>query len=168
MLDSESVLRRQVVAFLRAGNAHMSFDEAVEGFPLERIGELPPQTPYTPWHFLEHMRITQWDILEFMRNPDHVSPSFPMGYRPPVSRRPSVDDWQATLNGFRADLEALISIARDPAIDLFADIPHAPGYTTLRELLLAADHNAYALGEFAMLRQAMDAWGETPYLTGKP
>ncbi len=168
MKVSESALRKQIVALLRGGNAHMGFDEAVAGFPMNRIGELPPYTPYTPWHFLEHMRITQWDILEFIRNPEHVSPDFPMGYRPSPTEQATVAKWNNTVELFRKDLAALIAMARNPQVDLYNDIPHAPGYTVLRELLLVADHNSYCIGEFAFMRQTLDAWGDRPYLTGKP
>ncbi|MBD3240418.1 MAG: DinB family protein, partial [Chitinivibrionales bacterium] len=118
---------------------------------------------------LEHMRIAQWDILQFVRNPNHVSPSYPEGFRPRPDDQVDRKQWARSVKSFRTDLKALAAIAADPHTDLFAPIPHAPDYTILRELLLVADHNAYHIGELALLRQILDAWPpERPYLTGTP
>jgi hypothetical protein len=162
------MLRGELVAMLEGGKAHMSFDEVVEDFPMDRINTKAPGIPYAPWHFLEHLRIAQWDILEFVRNPDHVSPPWPQGYRPAPEEQADERMWFSSIERFRNDLADLVAMARDSRIDLFAPIPHAKAYTIYRELLLVADHNAYHIGEFALLRQALDAWPEhLPYLTGK-
>ena len=157
-MASDDVVREQLLALLRGGNAHMTFDEAVAGFPLEHINDYPPHVPYTPWHLLEHLRIAQWDILEFVRNPAHVSPPWPEGYWPPPETRADAQAWAGTLAAFRADLQALEQLVADPATDLYAPLPHAPGYTILREILLVADHNAYHIGELGILRQVMETW----------
>lgn len=157
-MPDDIVLRQQVLALLRGGNAHMSLDDAVADFPLDRINERPPNVSYSPWDLLEHIRITQWDILEFTRDPNHVSPSWPEGHWPPPGEQADPLKWQATINGIRNDLRAFEAIVQDLAIDLTADIPHAPGYTVLREALLIADHNAYHTGEFGILRQIMGTW----------
>ena len=136
----------------------MTFDDAVAYFPREHMNTKPPKVPYTPWHLLEHLRITQWDILEFTRNPRHVSPAWPEGYWPAHDAQADDAAWQHTIASFRADLSALQQIATDPTVDLNAPIPHGSGQTVLRELLLAADHNAYHIGEFAILRQVMQTW----------
>jgi len=104
------------------------------------------------------MRIAQWDILEFIRNPDHVSPDWPAGYWPPPHVEADPEQWQHTLAKFRTDLRALEAMARDPAVDLTAELPHAPGYTILRELMVVANHNSYHIGEFGILRQVMGTW----------
>ena len=167
-MKTAAVVRKELLALLQGGNAHMEFDEAIDRFPLEHINRKAEQIPYSPWHFLEHMRITQWDILEFIRNPKHISPDYPEGYRPRASRRADEARWKSTIRGFREDLIALEEIVRDETIDLFGPIPHARGYTVFREILLAADHNAYHIGEFALLRQVMDLWpADNRYLTGK-
>ncbi len=157
-MTDDKVLRDQLLALLRGGNAHMTFDQAIADFPLEHINRRPPKVPYTPWHLLEHIRITQWDILEFVRNPDYVSPPWPEGYWPHPDEQADEAAWSRTIREFGADLEALKAIVRNPATDFTAPIPHAPGYTVLREILLAADHNAYHIGEFAILRQVMSTW----------
>jgi hypothetical protein len=143
---------------LRGGKAHLDFDEAVADFPADHINSKAPHVPYTPWHLLEHMRIAQWDILEFIRNPAHLSPDWPEGYWPAQTEQADPARWQATLKAFRADLQALQDLVMDAQTDLTAPLPHAPGYTIFREILLVADHNAYHLGEFAILRQVMATW----------
>lgn len=159
---SDTVTRTQLLTLLQGGNAHMPFDDAVADFPLERINEMPPGVSYTLWHLLEHLRIAQWDILEFTRNPAHVSPDFPEGYWPPTAAIADPLQWQQTITQFHTDLHAMVEIVADPATDLYADLPHAPGYTVLREALVLADHNAYHIGELAILRGVMGAWPETP------
>lgn len=157
-MDSDEIVRQQLLFLLRGGNAHMTFDEAVADFPLEHINQRPANVPYTPWHILEHMRITQWDILEFIRNQGHVSPQWPEGYWPRYDEEADAGRWQQTLDDFRADMKALQDMAADPDMDLYAPIPHATNYTVFREILLVADHNAYHIGEFAVLRQVMGTW----------
>lgn len=168
-MTTDAVVRKELLSLLGGGNAHMSFDEVVADFPLEHINSKPPKCPYSFWHFVEHIRIAQWDILEFIRNPDHVSPDYPEGYRPAPDETADRNQWRKSVDGVRADLEALKSIVKDAKIDLYGQIPHAPGYTIFREIVLAADHNAYHVGELAIMRQVMDIWpAGNQYLTGKP
>ena len=113
------------------------------------------------------MRIAQWDILEFIRNPKHISPDYPEGYRPRPGKHADAAQWKRTVQGFREDRKALEAIVADESIDLFAPLPHAKSYTIFREVLVAADHNAYHIGEFALLRQVLQAWpADNQYLTG--
>lgn len=150
---------RDVLLHLLAGEgAHMTFDEAVADFPMDAINHRAPNVPYSFWHLLEHLRIAQWDILEFVRNPEHVSPGWPRGYWPDEEAETDPAGWRQTVEQFRSDLAAMQAIAADESIDLNVELPHAPGYTYLREILLVADHNAYHVGEFAILRQVMDLW----------
>lgn len=157
-MSEDAALRSQLSELLRGGHAHISLEDAVEGFPMEAINRFPPEVPYTAWHLLEHVRISQWDILEFIRNPAHVSPVWPAGYWPDRNTRADPPMWQATLNGYHADHQALERIVEDRQTDLTADLPHAPGYSVLREILVVSDHNAYHIGEFAILRQVMQTW----------
>lgn len=158
MTDNNNVSREQVLALLRGGNAHMTLDEAVADFPLDRINERPPNISYSPWQLLEHVRITQEDILEFARDPNWVSPSWPEGHWPAPDEDADPERWNATINAIRRDLGEMQQLVADPANSLTDDLPHAPGYTLLRQALLVADHNAYHLGEFAILRQVMGTW----------
>jgi hypothetical protein len=102
------------------------------------------------------MRIAQWDILEFCRNPDHVSPEWPSGYWPSESARPGADAWDETVSAFCSDLDAMERWVNDPQSDLFARIPHGDGQTLLREALLVADHNSYHHGQLIVLRRALE------------
>lgn len=154
----ETLMREQVIALLRGGNTHMTFDDAIADFPLDRINDRAPNVTYSPWQLLEHIRITQEDILEFTRDPDWVSPSWPEGHWPAPDEIADPTRWTATINAIRRDLEAVQALVADPANSLTDDLPHAPGYTLLREALLVADHNAYHIGEFAILRQIMGTW----------
>jgi hypothetical protein len=158
MNSEDKVLREQLLALLRGKNAHLSFDDAIANFPPEHINTKPPNVSYTPWHLLEHLRIAQWDILEFMRNPDHVSPEWPKGYWPDPAAQTDEAGWQQTIAEFKADMQAIEELVENPATDFFGPIPHAPDYTVFREVLLVADHNAYHIGEFAILRQVMETW----------
>src|ERR1051325_7544736 len=151
----DKALREQIVSLLTGGNAHLSFDDFIKDFPHEKCGERIERLPYTPWHVLEHMRIAQWDILEFSRDPKHVSPPWPEGYWPDKSKDATEDDWRRSVESFRRDLRAMESLVEDPSTDLYARIPHGEGQTILREALLVADHNAYHLGVLVTLRRAL-------------
>ena len=153
-----NALRKQLVETLTGRGAHADFDSAVAGFPVKRAGEKPAGAPHTAWQLLEHLRIAQWDILEFSRNPKHVSPEWPEGYWPPTDAPPEKAAWSRSVKAFRADLRAMQKLVADPAQDLFTPIPHGEGQTLLREALLVADHNAYHLGQLVMLRQLLGIW----------
>jgi hypothetical protein len=157
-MNSDQSLREHLLYLLRGGGAHLSFDAAIADLPPELRGAKPPNTPHTPWRLLEHLRIAQWDILEFSRNPRHVSPKFPDGYWPAGDAPPDAAAWDRSVAGFRNDLKAMCDLVADPATDLFARIPHGEGQTILREALLVADHNAYHLGQLVVVRRALGAW----------
>jgi DinB superfamily len=158
--DKDRALREQLLYLLRGGGAHIKFEEVVKDFPAELINKKAEGVPYTPWHLLEHMRIAQWDILEFSRSASHVSPEWPEGYWPDKGREASADDWQRSVEAFRADLRAIEELVEDPATDLYARISHGEGQTILREVLLVADHNAYHLGALVTLRHTLEAEAE--------
>lgn len=155
-MNNEKVLRKELLALLEGGNAHMDFEDAVGGFPMEGINTQVPNGTYTVWHLVEHMRIVQWDILEFVRNPKHVSPGFPEGYWPKPEETASPVIWRKSVRGFLTDLDGFIKMVRNPRTDFFSPIPHAKDYTIFREILLACDHNAYHVGELASLRRVLN------------
>jgi hypothetical protein len=158
MTKHDRALRDQVLYVLRGGGAHVNFEKAVEGLPARLRGAKPEGAPHTAWELLEHMRIAQRDILEFSRNPKHISPNWPSGYWPQSEAPPDARAWAASVKRFRADLEAMEELVEDPRTDLYARIPHGEGQTVLREALLAADHNAFHLGELVFLRRILGAW----------
>ncbi|HEV7890168.1 MAG TPA: DinB family protein [Pyrinomonadaceae bacterium] len=155
--DKDRALREHVLYLLRGGGAHIKFDEAVADFPVELVNARAEGVPYTPWHLLEHMRIAQWDIVEFSRDASHVSPEWPEGYWPDKSKDVGEEDWQKSAEAFRADLREMEALVEDASTDLYARIPHGDGQTVLREALLVADHNAYHLGALVTLRRALES-----------
>jgi len=157
-VNDNTALRKHLVELLRGGHAHVDFEKAIAGLPAKLRGARVPKLPYSAWGLLEHLRIAQWDILEFIRNPKHVSPKWPEGYWPKDDAPSDSAAWNASVAAFRRDLKELEGLAKNPASDLFAAIPHGDGQTILREVLLAADHNAYHLGEMVALRRLLGAW----------
>lgn len=157
-MTTDQLLREQLLALLRGGNAHLTFDDAVADFPTEAINQRPPHVPYTPWHLLEHIRIAQWDILDFMRNPNYQELKWPDEHWPKPDATADRAAWDATIAAFHADLQEVEAIVTNPQTDFAMQIPHGDGQTILREILLVADHNAYHIGEFAILRQVMGTW----------
>ena len=157
-MNTDQALREHLLYLLRSGGAHLNFDAAVADLPPALRGARPPGIPHTPWRLLEHLRIAQWDILEFCRNPRHASPKWPDGYWPAGDAPPDDAAWDRSVAAFRADLKAMQDLVADPKTDLFARIPHGEGQTVLREALLVADHNAYHLGQLVVVRRALGAW----------
>jgi hypothetical protein len=151
-------LRKHVLELLAGKSAHADFDSAVAKFPVKLAGEKPKGAPYSAWQLLEHMRIAQWDILEFSRNPKHTSPPWPEGYWPETESPPKNTAWSQSVRAFRADLKTMMDLVADPARDLLARIPHGQGQTLLREALLVADHNSYHVGQLVMLRRLLGEW----------
>jgi DinB superfamily len=158
MKDEQAALRKHLLYLLRGGGAHVDFDTAFAKFPEALLGAKAAGSPHTAWRLVEHMRIAQWDILEFSRNPKHVSPDFPQGYWPESDEPPNKNSWTQSVKAFRRDLKEMQDLVADPATDLYAQIAHGSGQTILREALLVADHNAYHLGELVMVRRLLGAW----------
>lgn len=159
-LDPQQRLRTELRALLAGRNAHMSFEDAVADFPLAAINDRPANVPYTYWHLVEHLRIAQADILAFIQNPDYEMPEWPAEYWPAPDAQANEHDWEESIAAFLLDRAALVALLDDPTIDLAAELDHAPGYTIVRELMLAADHNAYHIGELGILRQVEGLWEE--------
>lgn len=158
-MTSDTLLRQQLVNLLIERQAHMSFEDAIASFPEAHFNTRPPNAKYTFWHLLEHLRICQWDILDYCRNPDYKELNFPDDLWLSQSSTTDRAGWQKTIDQFLADRNELVQMVKNPATDLTAQIPHGyPGHNILREVLVVADHNAYHVGEFAILRQVMNLW----------
>ena len=151
-------LPAHLVELLSGGHAHIDFESAVKDWPPDLQGKKPEGAAHTPWEVLEHMRLAQWDILEFTRDPKHVSPEFPAGYWPKTPAPPDGKAWNKTLAAFRSDLKAILKIVESESTDFLTPFPHGDGQTVLREVLLVADHTAYHLGELLLLRRQLGAW----------
>ena len=159
-MDADNVqsLRQELDRVLSGKGAHASFDQAVAGFPANLISVTPEGAPHSAWDLLEHLRLAQWDMLEFTRNPSHASPEWPKGYWPDKGSTPRKADWDESVDSFRRDLEDMRKLVADPKSDLFQPIAHGKGQTLLREALQLADHNAYHVGELVFLRRLLGAW----------
>lgn len=157
-MTDETALREQLARLLHWEDAHIGFDRAVRAVPESLRGEAPATLPYSPWQILEHLRRTQHDILDFCRNPDYEELDWPEDYWPPGPAPPSPEAWNRSVEGYRADRQALQELAADPGIDLAARIPHGDGQTWLRELVLAADHAAYHVGQLVVVRRLLGIW----------
>jgi hypothetical protein len=157
----DAAIRKHITALLASSEAHLGFEEIVSSLPPGMEGIRPPGAAHTPWQLLEHLRICQWDILEFSRNPGHRSPSSQQGYWPASEAPPDEAAWERSLDAFRADLRAMKKLVADPRRNLLARIDHPDArskHTLLREALLLADHNAYHLGQLVLLRRLLEVW----------
>ncbi|HEV8583042.1 MAG TPA: DinB family protein [Thermoanaerobaculia bacterium] len=158
-MDQDRILRDHLLELLRGGSAHLDFEKAIGGLSPELRGAKAPGLPHTVWQLLEHLRIAQWDILGFSRNPDHVSPPWPEGHWPESAAPPDDAAWDRSVETFLTELQEMQDLVADPKTDLYAKIPWGDGQTILREAMLVADHNAYHLGQIVSVRQALGAWG---------
>ena len=156
--DRDALLRQHLVELLSGGQAHATFDVAVKNLPAALRGKRPKGVEHSPWEVLEHLRIAQWDILDFTRNPNYQHLPWPEGYWPATAAPPDEKAWDKSVRAFRRDLKAISDLVANPATDLYAKIPHGSGQTILREALLVADHNAYHLGEMVLLLRLLGAW----------
>jgi hypothetical protein len=154
-MDNIASLREHIVNLLTKAEAHVDVSSELKDFPRNLRGRKPEGAPHTPWQLLEHMRIAQWDILQFSVDAKHVSPKWPEGYWPETEEPPSDKAWDKSVKDFFADLDKVCKLVRDSKRDLFAKIPHGTGQTLLREALLVADHNAYHLGQIVMVRKSL-------------
>ncbi len=150
-------LRKHLAGLLRMKGAHVDFESAVSDFPVAWRGAKPHGAPHSAWQLLEHMRLAQEDILDFSRNPNYKEKKFPGDYWPATETPPSEDAWDKSVQQFQQDLKEMQDLIADTKYDLLAKIPHGKGQTLLREALLAADHNAYHLGQLVFLRKSMEA-----------
>jgi hypothetical protein len=158
MTNPDKALREHLLYLLDGGGAHAKFDDAIKALPAKLHGVKPENLPHTAWMLLEHMRLTQWDILEFSRNSKHVSPDWPREYWPKNNAPANAAAWENSVQEFHADLKAMMQLVASPKTDLFARIRWGDGQTILREALLVADHNAYHLGQMVDLRRLLGAW----------
>ena len=158
--NPDKALRQHLLYLLKEGGAHAMFEGATKDFPAKLRGKKVPNFPHTAWMLLEHMRIAQWDILEFSRNPNHESPKWPDGYWPKTDTPPTASAWAKSIASFRKDLKEMEALITNPKTDFYAPLPWGDGQTVLREAMLVADHNAYHVGQFVTLRRLLGAWKE--------
>jgi DinB family protein len=158
MINDKS-LRKHLLELLNGGHAYATFDKIIADFPPKLRGEKPAGLPHSAWMLLEHLRLAQWDILDFSRNPKYTAPKWPEGYWPESPSPASTSAWDKSIKSFRDHLDAMKKLVSDPKTDLFAKIPWGDGQTILREALLIADHNAHHLGQLIDVRRLLGIWG---------
>jgi hypothetical protein len=158
-MENDKSLRKHLLELLEGKSAHIDLKSALKDFPIGEINTKAAGSPHTAWQLLEHIRIAQWDILEFSRNAKHKSPDWPDGYWP--KRDGTAKEWKKSVNQILSDLQEMRDLIADKKIDLFDKIPHGDGQTILREALLIADHNSYHLGQLVLLKKMLVAKKET-------
>ena len=157
-MEHDKLLRQQLAKLIDWNEAHADLSATVDGFPAKLRGQAPDGLPHSAWQLLEHIRIALWDILEFSRDAKHKSPKWPEEYWPKTAAPPTDKAWDESVKAILNTQEELRKLVKDPSRDLFKPFPHGDGQTLLREVLLAADHNAYHLGQLVLVRKALGAW----------
>jgi hypothetical protein len=156
---ADKEIRSQLVSALESGQAHMALAEATRGFPASAINSRLPGVPYSFWHLVEHIRLAQKDMLDYMVSASYEEPPFPQGYWPGQRARATLAQWRQSLTQFHTDRDAIVELVRDSGRDLFATVPNSAGkHTFFRCCLVIADHNSYHIGELAIGRQVAGLW----------
>jgi DinB superfamily len=156
--NDSNAFRKELISALAEDHAHSGFDAAVKDFPANLRGERPHDLPHSAYQLVEHLRLAQWDIIEYALNPNHESPDFPDGYWPKSPEPPDDKAWDKSIAGFHADRKKLVA-ALEKA-DLLAPIPHANNQSLASKTILVIDHNAYHLGQLILLRRLLNGWPE--------
>lgn len=157
-MDNEQIIRKQLIENLHGRNAHVDFDRAIANLPDDLWGEVPDTLPYSVWQLTEHMRLAQWDIVEFSENPAHKSPPWPDGYWPNEKAPEDMKKVQQSIDQFHTDLNRMISLVSDFDNSLYKPFSHGKGQNLLREAMLVADHNSYHIGEIIVVRRLLNSW----------
>lgn len=150
----QDILKEQLVQFLYGGMAFLPFKQIIENYPEDKINKKIPGVDYTPYQLMEHARIAQWDILEFMKDTSFQSPDWPEGYWPDKSKEATIEEWDASVKQFFTDLNEVETMIKDDQMDLLANLPDTEDYNYLREVLLIAHHNAYHVGQLMMFAKS--------------
>lgn len=161
LASDKNPIRNEIIFLLNGGNAHVSLDEALKDLSLPVAGVKHKNVPYTIWQLVEHIRITQWDIVEFSKGPAHKSPQWPDEYWPNVLKPDNQSQWDNSLAQIRSDRKAFIDLTTDPSTDLYTTFPHGTGQNLLREALLIADHNSYHIGQIILIRRLLGEWSNS-------
>jgi hypothetical protein len=157
--DSTVPWREIVARSLDWQEAHATFDAAVADLLPRQRGVRPEGFPHSAWELLEHIRIAQEDLADFMESPDYQAPKWPDDYWPTSPAPPSESAWEESIAAVKRDRQRLKDIAMRPDLDLTARIPWGDGQTRLRTILVAVDHTAYHVGQLVAVRRLIGAWG---------
>ncbi|HEX2639553.1 MAG TPA: DinB family protein [Pyrinomonadaceae bacterium] len=153
-MDDQKQLREHLLELLEGKSAHIDTESALDGYPVDKINMRIDGSPHTAWELLEHIRIAQWDILDFSTNPNYKEMKWPDDYW--TEPEGTVESWRRSVEQVLGDLQAVRDLVADEKTDLYAKIPHGSGQTIFREALLVADHNAYHIGQLVLLRRIFE------------
>lgn len=159
-MNSEKLLREQLINYLEKPHTHMLLSDAVKDLPEELINQKPGGLPYSFWDMLEHIRISQFDMIDFIQNPNYKEMSWPKEYWPKKGSKATKKMWDEATRQYDKDLETLKEIIKNPKSDLFAPIEHGNGQTIFREVLQIIDHAGYHIGQFIVMRRLANNWGK--------
>ena len=148
----------QLTEALNGSHAHASFNDAIRDVRLDLLGVVPQGLPYSIWQLVEHIRITQWDILEFSRKPDHVSPEWPKGYWPTEKSPAHAKDWKRSVDQITSDRKSFVQLLQKAGEDIYAPFAWGDGQSLFREAVLLIDHTSYNTGEVIVLRRLLNDW----------
>jgi len=153
-----AILVKNLVDLIEKGNAHVSLDKALENIPFSLLGERPGNLPYSTWQITEHIRIAQWDILEFSHGSKHVSPKWPDGYWPNETAPKSEDEWKKCIQQIQSDRTSFTELIKNAGDNLYKPFEYGNGQSLLKEALVLADHNSYHTGEIIIIRRLLNEW----------
>ncbi|MFW0718256.1 DinB family protein [Pedobacter sp. N23S346] len=156
MEKQTEILIGELKKLLNGGGAHVGFKDAVKELPFSALGEKPHGLPYSIWQLASHIKIAQWDMLEFSKDGSHQSPKWPDDYWPKETAPSNEQEWTDTLAAIDQDLESFINLL--DSSDIYSAIPHGNGQTVLREAFQIADHNAYHIAEIVVIRRLLGIW----------
>ncbi len=155
---AHQILIENLIYLLKKGNAHVSLDDSMKDINFNLLGNRPYNLPYSIWQLVEHMRLTQWDLLEFSRDPNYESPAWPEGYWPKETAPASEEKWANCLKKIKSDRNAFIDLLENAGQSLYSPFNHGTGQSLLKEALVLADHNSYHTGEILILRRLLNNW----------
>ncbi len=155
-MNMDDTIRKHLLTSLQGRNAHLSFEQTIKDFPDNYYNKKISGIQYSCWDLLEHLRIAQWDILDFIMNPEYQSKSWPDNYWP--KGKGDAEKWKNSVKNFLDDRKEIETMLEDSAVDLYSPIPHAPDYTIFREIVIVIDHNSYHTGQLLLLRRALGIW----------
>ena len=157
MSADDRILRDQLLELINGASAHLDVATVLADFPEQYRVAKPKGAPHNAWQLVEHTRFTLRDLLDFCNNAHYLTPKWPEEYWPESETPPSSQAWDEAVNGLQADLHAFKELIDDPATNLYSTIPWGDGQTILREILLAADHTSYHLGQIVFLKKQLEA-----------
>ena len=157
LMYNKEILKKELLNLLSGKNAHATFEKAVADFPVKYINEKVEGINNTAWELVEHMRIAQWDILDFINNPEYKMKEFPAGYWPKEKTATS-EMWNESIQKFENDFSEFVKIINNPQTDFFSPIPHVKNYTIYREILVVSNHNSYHTGQLILMRKILGIW----------